>query len=374
MKFTIDPQHQPKKVYKNLPEKRVLREPEVVEEIEQNFEPTSGDGMGVSLFEKLQMDYGHLFRFSQSEKSEAGWKNSRWTGLIFIVALGVLGALSYFALGYEQDLKLEQITVEGAELLTKKELISLAEIDRKEKFYAIDLKKIAARLEKHALVKTALPRRESNPATIVLEVKERQPVAIIRAQATGETLLIDKDGIVLKPKLLTGLKHPEQLLNLPLLSGISERDTAGFLFMSRFVMQIRTLDSGKLANAIGEVKKTSTGAYVLYTSETETPIFIGSPKDLPFITSLEAEKDPSIKEDLKEESHFEKQLRLLSTAWQRELEAKVRSRDVVYVDARFLGQVVVKGRGQGHTAPKPVLHAAQDSVPKSVSRPFAQGQ
>ena len=371
MKFTIEQPNPPKKVYKNLPEKRLARE--VAEPIEE-FEPVLNDGLGPSLFEKLRMDYGHLFGARPQESGESNWKTSRWSGLIFLVALIILGSLSYFALGYEQDLKLEQVTVEGAELLSKRELVELAKIDRTQKFYSIDLKQIAARLEKHSLVKIAMPRRESNPATIVLQVQERKPVAIMRSQATGETLLIDEDGLVLKPKLLTGLRHPEDLLKLPLLAGISERDTAGYLFMSRLVMQIRTLDSGKLADAIGELRKTSTGAYVIYTSETETPLFIGSPKDLPFITSLESEKDPSIKEDLKEESHFEKQLRLLSSTWKGELEARVRKRDIVYVDARFLGQVVVKGRtAASHRTSRQLVEVKRDTTTNGISRPTAPG-
>ena len=65
---------------------------------------------------------------------------------------------------------LQRVKVEGASMLKESEIVSLAAIDRSQKFYDIDLKRIQERLLRHSLIKSAHPRRDLNPATIVLEI------------------------------------------------------------------------------------------------------------------------------------------------------------------------------------------------------------
>jgi hypothetical protein len=233
---------------------------------------------------------------------------------------------------------------------------------------------------KHSLLKAAYPARESNPATIVLRVEERKPVAMIRMAATGEALVIDADGKILRPKRMSGLNDPEAILDVPLLSGISDKDTQSFLAMSRLVMKLTELDSGTLIRSADELKKTSTGAYVLYMSGTHTPIFIGSPKDEPFIAALDKERDPEGVQQKREEPLFDKQLRVLSGMWKQNILPTLRKGGVLYVDARFDGQVIVKGK-QGASVPNTAQAAKTDSIASqaitqdqvSNIRPIAQG-
>jgi cell division septal protein FtsQ len=379
VKVIINPQQQPRKNYKNLPEREPhkINRPQpkrVVEEVVED-EPML-DSPDLEVEEEVLVE----------EAPSHPWLHGKRGAWLFLSVLLVLGTAAYFAFGFERDLTLEKIVVEGNTQLTDKEIISLADIDRDQKFYDIDLKAIAARMMKHSLVKAAYPTRESNPATIILRVEERKPVALLRVASTGEALLIDADGKILRPKRMTGLKDAESILDVPLLSGISDKDTQSFLAMSRLVMKLGELDSGALIKGADELKKTPTGAYVLYMSGTHTPIFIGSPKDEPFIAALDKERDPEGVQQKREEPLFDKQLRLLSGMWKQNILPVIRKGGVLYVDARFDGQVIVKGK-QGASIPNPAQAMNIDSTATpaiaqdqagntqvlNTTRPLAQG-
>lgn len=375
MKVIINPQQQPRKNYKNLPEREPhkINRPqpkrmEVVEDEPMLDSPELDE-------QEIELEEAYV-----EEATPHSWLHGKRGAWLFLGVLLILGSAAYFAFGFERDLKLEKIVVEGNTQLTDKEIISLADIDREQKFYDIDLKQVAARMMKHSLVKAAYPARESNPATIVLRIEERKPIAMIRVASTGEAMVIDADGKILRPKRMSGLKDAESILDVPLLSGISEKDTQSFLAMSRLVMKLTELDSGAMIRSADELKKTPTGAYVLYLSGTRTPIFIGSPKDEPFIAALDKERDPEGVQQKREEPLFDKQLRLLSGMWKQNILPVIRKGGVLYVDARFDGQVIVKGK-QGVSVPNLAQTEKKDSVagPKiaqdqvSNTRPLAQG-
>jgi cell division septal protein FtsQ len=210
VKVIINPQQQPRKNYKNLPERephKVNRpQPKRMREDFVEDEP---------MLESPEIEEQEIEASEEAYVEEApqhAWLHGKRGAWLFLGVLLILGGAAYFAFGFERDLKLEKVTVEGNSQLTDKELISLADIDREQKFYDIDLKAIAARMMKHSLVKAAYPSRESNPATIVLRVEERKPVAMIRVASTGEAMVIDADGKILRPKRMSGLKDPEAIL------------------------------------------------------------------------------------------------------------------------------------------------------------------
>jgi hypothetical protein len=130
-----------------------------------------------------------------------------------------------------------------------------------------------------------------------------------------------------------------RLLEVPLLSGVSEHDTAGYQAMAKMVTMIAALDSGALQNSIGELHRTPTGDYVIYTSATQTPIFIGSPFEHAFRTALEEQAGtvPKYSEPL-----FDRQLELLARAWKPNLQRELLAGHALYVDARFCGQIILK--------------------------------
>jgi hypothetical protein len=284
--------------------------------------------------ETLENDPGEF-----EEESES-WRHTRWGAVYFFLALAVLGTVAYVATHYESDLTLDRIKVEGAHFISDQEVISLAAIDRNQKFYDIDLHAIAERIEKHSLVKVAYPRRETNPSTIVLSITERQPAAILRS-ASGETLLIDREGALIRPKKLEGLRDPTHLLQVPLISGVDDKDSTSYRSMTKMVLWIQSLDSGALTGAIGELHRTQTGGYVLYTLETQTPIFLGSQRDAAFMTSTEASL-ASTKHDAEPSSLFVRQVELLAKVWRRSLSHDLELHPPLYVDARFDGEIILK--------------------------------
>jgi hypothetical protein len=297
----------------------------------------------------------------EQEYEERGWKNSRWVPMLFLGALCALGAIWYLATHYAHELPLEEIRVKGANLLSEREIVTLAGIDRNERFYSIDLKAIEKNLLRHSLIEFARPHRELNPATIVLDIVERQPVAMLRS-STGEAFIIDREGVLLRPKLLAGLRYPVRLLQVPLLSGVSEKDTAGYQAMAKLVTTMQSLDSGELHSAIGELRRTPTGDYEIMTAETQTPIFIGSPFETAFRTALESQRDSAkIERPL-----FDRQLELLAKLWKKKLQGDLRKGGVLYVDARFSGQIIVK-HWSGHAAPNPSNTSEQRAPASSAS-------
>jgi hypothetical protein len=302
---------------------------------------------------------------------DASWKHSRWPSVLLLAAIVVLGTVWYLASRSDGGLHLTRVKIEGANLLSNEEVIQLAAIDRSVPFYTINLKAIEHRLLTHSLIRAAHVRREVGPATLVLFIEERQPVALLSSDSTsgtsaGETFIIDRDGLLLRPKLIAGLRDPAKLLQVPLLSGVSAHDTASFQAMAKMVAMIAALDSGALAGAIGEFHRTPTGAYVIYTSETETPIFLGSPFDREFHTALEEQRDSVVPNN--QVSLFYRQLQLLARVWKGHLHNELRAGHALYADARFNGQIILKQRFQNGTAlpvrstgtvPQPELNHAQ---------------
>jgi cell division septal protein FtsQ len=292
------------------------------------------------------------------EEEPQSWRHTRWGAVYFFLALGVLGTVAYVATHYEGDLTLDRIRVEGAHFVSDQEVIALAAIDRNQKFYDIDLHAIAERIEKHSLVKVAYPRRETNPSTIVLSITERQPAAILRS-ASGETLLIDREGALIRPKKLEGLRDPTHLLQVPLLSGVDEKDSASYRSMTKLVLWIQSLDSGALTGAIGELHRTPTGGFVLYTLETQTPIFLGSQRDAAFMTSTEASL-VSAKHEAPAVSLFMRQVELLAKVWRKSLSHDLELHPPLYVDARFDGEIILKKNEPHHAGMLP--HVTGDST------------
>jgi cell division septal protein FtsQ len=285
------------------------------------------------------------------EEVEPGWRSSRRIPIIlFCGAIFLFLGIGYVAKQFQSGENLQGVVVEGNGSLLTSEILSLASIDTKQKFYDIDLKQVEQRIEKHGLIHNAVLRRETHPNRIVIHIEEREPIAMIRSQS-GEPILVDREYRFFLPKRLSGLKNPDKLLSVPLLGGITERDTAAIIQMAKMVQMIRTTNDGALKDAIGELRRTTTGDFVIYTAATLTPIFIGSPGDERFQTTLEADAVKASGND-KRESLFSHQVELLASFWQKKLKEDLAKNPALYIDARFDGEIILKKRGayQPHVA------------------------
>ena len=292
------------------------------------------------------------------EQVEHGWRGSKKIPvLLFAGALVLFFGITYIARQFESQENLQGVVIEGNGSLLNSEIFSLASIDTKQKFYDIDLKQIEQRIQKHGLIRHAILRRETNPNRIIIHIDEREPIALIRSQS-GEPILVDREYKFFLPKRLSGLKNPERLLSVPLLGGVSERDSATIIPMAKMVQMIRSIADGALKDAIGELRRTSTGAFVIYTSATSTPIFIGMPQDERFQTTLEADANALHGAEQKE-SLFVSQIKLLASMWQKNLKDELLKKEALYVDARFDGEIIMKKRGAATAHRTPVADSAK---------------
>ncbi|HYM20085.1 MAG TPA: FtsQ-type POTRA domain-containing protein [Candidatus Kapabacteria bacterium] len=299
------------------------------------------------------------------------WKTSRYVPLLLVLAVVVLGGVIFFAREFQSGESLEHVRVEGNRQLLTSEVLSLAAIDRNQKFYDIDLRSIEQRVGQHGIVRHVSISREAHPNTITIHIDERLPLAMIKS-SSGEPMLVDNDLKFFMPKKLSGLADPNKLLAVPVLDGVNEKDTALIIEMSRIVREIETTGDSSLREVIGELKRTPTGAYVIYTAYSMTPIFIGSPRDVRFTTTLERETDPALNK-AENERLFDHQLNLLAALWKQKLRTELWSHNTLYVDARFNGQVIVRHRGTSRS-PSGVISAKIDSTASVASIDTAHRQ
>jgi cell division protein FtsQ len=133
------------------------------------------------------------------------------TALLLCVIVIISAALIY---GYMFTLsspyfQIKEITVRGCKELTEKEILSLAAIKPDQSLLAINLGKIARRIEVNPWIKEVCVGREL-PNRLIIEVRERLPVALIKRD-NGFSLL-DMDGVAFKK-----LEKNDEL-NIPVLN------------------------------------------------------------------------------------------------------------------------------------------------------------
>lgn len=315
--------------------------------------------------DEFELDANDETMGEEEVQEPTSWKTSRYAPLLFVLAVVLLGCIVFFAREFQSGETLAAIRVEGNHQLLTSEVLSLAAIDRSQKFFDVDLRTIELRVAKHGFVRDVSIHRESNPNTIVIHVEERSPLAMIRS-SNGEPILIDNDYRFFLPKHLAGLVDPNKLLAVPVLGGVNEKDTTAVIEMSHIVHEIVTMGDSSLREAVGELRRTPTGAYVLYTSVSGTPIFIGSPTDVRFTTTLEREIDPSAQKAANEKL-FDHQLHLLASLWKQKLRTEIWSHNTMYVDARFNGQIIVRHRSGASAHLMPVVALKADSARATVA-------
>jgi hypothetical protein len=183
----------------------------------------------------------------------------------------------------------------------------------------------------------------------------------------------------MRPKKLEGLRDPARLIQLPLLSGITEKDSLAYVAMTKLVLKIQSIEQGAMSDAIGELKRTPTGGYLLYTLSTQTPIFLGAPDDQPL--ALMTDTQHVTNKRAPQVSQFDRQLALLARSWKRTLQHDIEAHPPLYVDARFQGEIIVKRSDGGQSAKSHItrndsaktLALAQPAPTQSVKKSQSSG-
>ncbi len=184
--------------------------------------------------------------------------NIRWVlVLVFLLSCSVAGyffAVSdFFSVG--------KILVYGNTQVDAQRLVELSGIEQGQNIFAVDVEKTAQWLSIEPRVKSAVIKRRL-PATILITVTERQPVAMLNA---GRALLtVDGDGRVLDRYLVV------TELSLPLVSGV-ETPAEGMMpggYIDGQGMEVAleilaTLPKG--AEGIGEINVANSQNICLYT-------------------------------------------------------------------------------------------------------------
>ena len=134
----------------------------------------------------------------------------RWGLWLFIplaISFLILAVVSH---KWKESLKMERITVVGANILPIKDILALARIQPKTAMSGIDLYEVRKRLLQQPFIKVAAVNRVY-PGTISIRIEERQPIGLLSG---GQIRYVDAEGVVL-PYVNSAVT-----VDLPAISGI----------------------------------------------------------------------------------------------------------------------------------------------------------
>lgn len=149
-------------------------------------------------------------------RERARFARRRWRGrlgrwrllLLAVVATGVVGGLGWL-FWFSDLLAVDRVSVQGASVLTDAEVVRAAGVSPGTPLATVDLDRTAAQVAELAPVADVDVTRDW-PATLRIELTEREPVAVVVAESRYEAL--DREGV-----LFRGYARPPA--RLPLVRG-----------------------------------------------------------------------------------------------------------------------------------------------------------
>jgi cell division protein FtsQ len=254
-----------------------------------------------------------------------------------LVALVGLGSLAVVADQWRRSDAGVTVVVRGTQVVREDAVVAAAAVADSSVLADVDLMAVQRRIEKLPYVRSVVVRRDP-PRTLVVEITEREPVALLVGDGAGE-YMVDADGIVL-PCVQSTIEY-----DLPVISGVPLRRLKAGL-PARDARVIGAVDVLRTADSLGagygelfsELNVSRPRDLVLYTHDAGVPVLFGrseraAQKLLSFRTFWET---VAVHEDL---------------------------RDIAYVDVRFRDQVVVRHRFAADTlavAPKDTILITSD--------------
>ncbi len=106
---------------------------------------------------------------------------------MFVLAYSALLSASYF--------EIREVSVRGLKELTEKDILALAGVRPRSNILSVNTSAVSERIAANAWVKAISVGREF-PDRLVLDVRERKPVALVKQ--SGDLYLMDSDGYVFK--------------------------------------------------------------------------------------------------------------------------------------------------------------------------------
>jgi cell division protein FtsQ len=191
-----------------------------------------------------------------------------------IVTLGwTLCSEFYGIVASATPFKVERIEMSRLQHMNRAEIVALSGVKLGDSLLKLDLPHIAEQLEKNPWVETLKVRRRF-PATLTIEITERQPVAVVNM---GYLYYLDAKGDIFKP-VTEGDR-----LDFPIITGISqedlERDPTGTRTMVQTALGIVGLLKKGTAfrlEDISEIHLDKGYGYPLFTAQGGIPIKLGN--------------------------------------------------------------------------------------------------
>lgn len=209
----------------------------------------------------------------------------------------------------------EKIEIRGNNILTREEILALANLKTPQRIFDIDLAAMEKRIQRHPFVKEVSVVR-SFPATLKIYVIEREP--IVSLSSSKELLYLDSHGYLL-PHL------SEKYYDLPIITGTQKPkvglgeqiNSERILQAIRFLRVIKATEPS-LFSKISEINLASSKGMILYITGNKIPIIFGQNEYRTKVQYLKA-----ILNHIQSQGNWD---------------------NIVSIDLRFKGQVVVKGK------------------------------
>jgi len=162
---------------------------------------------------------------SQEEREKKNRKRKRVLRLVKYGMLSILMITVILCAMYSPLFNIKTIEVEGNELISSNEIISLSQIQLEENTFMLSKKKVKRKIKENAYIEEVTITRKL-PSTITLQVEERKPAYLL--EYAGSYVYVDKQGYLLEINA--------EKLELPILQG-AITETADFVAGNRLIKE-----------------------------------------------------------------------------------------------------------------------------------------
>jgi cell division protein FtsQ len=174
---------------------------------------------------------------------------------------------------WKSDLRIADVRVQGTLIVAEKEILALANINKDQKLYDVDLLAAQRRIRQNAFVKSVVVSREA-PNRISISVQERTPIAAV---VLDNIRYLDAEGVVLPPA------QSENIFDLPVLTGAFQNGEFGSgkqveksdVREALEILVTAREFSDELYRRISEVHLEPGRDIILYTAECGVPVIFG---------------------------------------------------------------------------------------------------
>ena len=200
-------------------------------------------------------------------------------GCLVLVRGGAVALMVWvMSRGYGKWLKesetfhIRRTEIQGADLLSEKEVLRLGGVEPRSFIWEVDLRKAEDEIAGHPFVETVRVERVL-PDVLRIRLEEKRPLALLNFG--GQLFCVDGEGMVLP-------SQPGKLYDLPVLSGAFQgavtvgRSVRGEVVREGLNFLVRVLeDRPTLYGQISEVVVRESEGLIVYTSRAGVPVWIG---------------------------------------------------------------------------------------------------